>query len=519
MEKQDTTLRDALDLLQRGLMTSLLVAVAMATVALVITQSVAPTFETSVQLLATEDEATIEGIGASLVAAPPVDASAYGAAVESEPVRDSARELTGRPELFEAVDVEVEVVEDRVSSLVNITTIGTDRELVAAAADALAAALVTWDERRAAQLVTMTSARISDQIAALDEQIAGLSERNLEAEAGQLASLEALRLERLTDLRVAQSYANSGVAAISQIEPAPIPLEPTGPNPLRNAIIAFLLGLFMSYGVLSLRNALDTRIKTSDDLAKLSGFPILTELPKRAVRTKALLQEAISYLHTNILFAAPNTSPRVILVTSGRNTDDKSNVALNLAKSFARSEKSVLLIDADLRSPAIATRLKLTDTSYPSLQLYLENPEEPVQPVPLYMDVANQLEVIPTFQPALSPTELLRVGFRPCLERWKTIYDVIVIDSAPLLAVADSLTIAPLCDTLLFSVNVQDTDTKEIEAAVELLGRSNVPVVGFVATEVDVVSQGEVYGYSPVALSGKETAIVPANFDQSRGIS
>lgn len=509
---QDSTLRDALDLLRRGLLLALVVGITMAIIALLISQSLTETYTTETTLLATASPSTVQGIDLSLVTPPPIDAFAYRAAALSKPVLQEAAEIAGVPGLFGQVQIEVSVEEDRLSSLVNISAQGTDPELVATASDALAQALINWDQRRASRLVESTITRISAQVDELDNEIQILTERDLPTEARQLERLLALRSDRQYELSIVRSFADSSVAAIEVVEPAPVPFSPTGPKPLRNALIAFALGLFISYALTSLRNALDTRIKTSEDLARVSNLSVMSELPKRNVRTKAILQEAISYLHTNILFAAPNKPKRVILMTSGRNTEDKSTIALNLAKSFARSEKNVLLIDADLRSPAIASSLDITDTSYPSLQLYLESPDEPLQPVPLYMDLSHQLEVIPSFQPASSPTELLRSGFRECLERWKAMYDVIIIDSAPLLSVADSLTIAPLCDTLLFSVNVQDTDLKEIEAAVDLLGRSNVPVVGLVATEVDELSKGEVYGYSPAYLSGKETAIVPTNF-------
>jgi len=512
---QDSTLRDALDLLRRGLLPALVVGVAMAIIALLISQSLTETYETETTLLATASSSNVQGLDLSLVTPPPIDSFAYKAAALSRPVLDEAVEIAGTSNLFQQVRPEVSVEEDRLSSLIKITTQGTDPETVALAAESMAQALINWDQRRASRLVSSTINRISAQLEELDKEIQILSERDLSSETLQLERLLALRSDRQTDMSIARTYADSSVAAVEIVQPAALPFTPTGPRPLRNALIAFALGLFISYAVTSIRNALDTRIKTSDDLARASNLSIMTELPKRSVRTKAILQEAISYLHTNILFAAPGKQKRIILMTSGRNTDDKSTIALNLAKSFARSEKNVLLIDADLRSPAIASSLDITDTSYPSLQLYLENPDEPLQPVPLYMDLANQLEVIPSFQPASSPTELLRTGFRECLDRWKAMYDVIIIDSAPLLSVADSLTIAPLCDTLLFSVNVQDTDRKEIDAAVELLGRSNVPVVGLVATEVEELSKGEAYGYSPAYLSGKETAIVPANFGKA----
>ena len=515
MERQDPTLRDALTFLKRGLLTALIVATALAVVTYIISQSSERSYDTATTLLATQPEAKVLGLDASLVTAPRVDSTAYEAAAHSSPVREEAASIVGDPNLFEKIQVDVALEEIKFSSLVTLSVQGPNPSLVSEAANALATSLIAWDERRASRLINRTITQLETQFAELDDQIKVLSTLGTPTSSAQIEGLETIRSQRLTDLSIARSFVASGGASIEVLEPAPVPREPSAPRPLLSAIIAFFLGLLSTYGVMGLRGALDTRIKTSGDLAQLSGFPVMTELPKRAVRTKRVLQEAISYLHTNILFAAPNTTSRVILVTSGRNTGEKSNIALNLARSFVRSKKSVLLVDADLRNPSIASTLKISDMSYPSLQLYLESPDQPLQPVPIYMDESHQLEVVPSFQPAMSPNELLRTGLEDCLKRWKTIYDVIVIDSAPLLAVADSLTVAPLCDTLLFSVNVQDTDRREINAAVELLERSNVPVIGFVATEVEDLSQGEAYGYTPATLSTKETAIVSTSFDRS----
>ena len=112
------------------------------------------------------------------------------------------------------------------------------------------------------------------------------------------------------------------------------------------------------------------------------------------------------------------------------------------------------------------------------------------------MNLAQTLDIIPTFRAAPSPTELLSLGFPDCLASWQKDYDVIIIDSAPLLNVADTLTIAPLCTGTVLVASLEDTDPQQIADAVELLQRSGVRIFGLAATFVGRSSARANYRYS-----------------------
>jgi hypothetical protein len=96
-----------------------------------------------------------------------------------------------------------------------------------------------------------------------------------------------------------------------------MPPSPISPRPLRDAALAFVLVFSLVYVVLLLRDALNTKLRDSDELAELSGLPVLAEFPKRMQKTYYLPREATSYLRTNVLSATSSAHPKVILVTSG----------------------------------------------------------------------------------------------------------------------------------------------------------------------------------------------------------
>jgi capsular exopolysaccharide synthesis family protein len=246
-----------------------------------------------------------------------------------------------------------------------------------------------------------------------------------------------------------------------------------------------------------LRSALDTRLRDVDDLAAVSGLPVLASFPKLPSDTRRLPNEAISYLRTNLLFSMAEAQPKVILVTSSSASEGKSSVSLSLAESFVRNNYRTLLVDADLRKPVIAGEYRISqDRKVTPLERWLRNPYGPNQPAIIPIGGRYTLNVIPSFEPTAQAAELLSAGFRESLDSWRKEYDVIIIDSAPVLAVADTLTIAPLCTGTLLVANQQKTDRRQVRAMVELLKRIGVRMIGVVATHVSrEASQGTGYGY------------------------
>jgi capsular exopolysaccharide synthesis family protein len=191
-----------------------------------------------------------------------------------------------------------------------------------------------------------------------------------------------------------------------------------------------------------------------DDLAamRLSDdvLPLVTLLAPRSAGT-----EAYRLLRTAITLMPVSQKHRVISLTSCGPGEGKSTTSLNLAVVLATQSKRVLLIDADLRKPTIAQRLKMPAIDQPGLSRFLSDstvlPEDCIQKVP---EVAG-LDVIPVQEIPPFPSELLGQGRLEQLLAWaRDHYDYVLIDTPPVLLVTDALIIATHCDTLLVVVRI-----------------------------------------------------------------
>src|SRR5690606_32992239 len=316
--------------------------------------------------------------GVSLVTATVIDVTAYQAAATSGPVLTAALGSLGMaaPTANELRDFKrltaVRVENASQSSLIHIAFKNADAEFAAEAANAVAQAMLQWDTQRATQNLQTIVDTLESQIAAVDDEIGQLTATRAEATAAgdsapadveAAARLEfnsardglvALRADRTNQLNAARALITSAVGHLEVLEPAVPSLEPVSPRPTRNAALAFVLGLFLVYGLVLLRDSLDTRFRGADDLVRATGLPVLGEFPRMPNGSRLLPREASSYLRTNVLFATSSSHPKVILVTSAGQSQGKTSVAASLGESFARNDYRTLLIDGDLRKPRLA---------------------------------------------------------------------------------------------------------------------------------------------------------------------
>ncbi|MCA1791786.1 MAG: polysaccharide biosynthesis tyrosine autokinase, partial [Thioalkalivibrio sp.] len=444
-----------------------------------------------------------QSFGTTLVTAPPLDPSAYRAAALSSAQLRTVLQATGTStpttaniaKLRGATEIRVE--NDRNSALFYFSVVADDPDEAAALANAAASALVAWDVQRATSNLQQIIASLESQIASLSDQIAELRRSDV-APQDQLDGRIQLRADRQEQLSYARTLVNSAVGLLDILEPAEPRLAPIAPRPVRSAMLAFVLGLFVVYGLMLLRDALDTRLRDSDDLSRATGLPVLAEFPKIARSSRGLPTEASNYLRTNVMFATADDHPKVLLVTSSMQTEGKTSVASGLAESFARNGHRTLLVDADLRKPMIGQKYGLDAGTSTSLRHWLRDPADAPQPTIIALGSAVSLDIVPSFDADPSPTELLNRGFAAALEHWRTEYDVIVIDSAPVLPVADTLTIASLCSGTLLVASADQTDRRRLAATVSLLRRIGVRLIGVVATNLASgadTADGYGYGY------------------------
>ena len=487
------TLQELVRFFLRGSIPALLAATVLAAAVFFLSRSWPPTYEARATILAVQSNPDLRSFGVSIVTVPVLDVSAYRKAALSTPVLAEAMRILGtsNPELSaiagfrEGLRVETEPARD--SSLIDISVKGDSPEQAAAKANALALALIDWDRGRATENLIRLINALEQQIELLNQQIRSLEVPG--APAGQLEDRIGLRDQQQIQLTYARTVRDSAIGLLSVIEPGLPPTSPIAPRPALNSAVAAVLAVFLIYGLLLVRDALDTRLKSSDDLTRISGLPVIAEFPKLRPGNLRLPRDMSDYLRTNILLESKKSRSRIILVTSANTGEGASGVAMALAESFVNSNHHTLLIDANLRKPTLTREYKIDRGNHRSLSRYLEDASEPYVPVKVAINDSVSLDLIPSFGPVPSPTNLLSQGFRERLDKWRKQYDAIVIDSAPILPVADTLTIAPLSSGVVLTVNFERTNHRSLRKAVETLQRLGVGIIGLVATDTRETSR------------------------------
>ena len=496
----EPTLKDLIDLLRRGFWLAVLAALLAAGGTYVVIREVPPTYQATATLVASAQDPNQRDFGTTLVTAPALDVATYRSAITSRPVLTEAyRELHA---LGEETPTSVEVArsmgpitvraEDaRVSSILRVQAQANDPLRARDIANAVAAAAVRWDEQRATRSLETIIASLNAQLASIDLELEAATE------ATPIEGLLRTRGELQLQLSSARALRTAAVGRLELLEPAEAPFGSIAPRPMRSAGIAGMFAVMAVYGLLLLRSALDTRVRSVEALGRLTGVPVLAEFPRVATGRRGVSPEAASHLRSAIGFATADKHPKVLLVTSAITGHGKSTVSIALAESFARLHYRTLLIDADLRKPVLGVEYGLDLERVVSLRKTLMDPDQLLDPVTIDFGRGIQLDLIPSFEAVLGPSELLSARMPALLTLVRERYDVIVIDSAPVLPVSDSLAIAPHCMGVLITVSVPAIDRRDLASTVDLMRRVGVPILGTVATNLPRSHrQAQRYGYS-----------------------
>ncbi len=313
--------------------------------------------------------------------------------------------------------------------------------------------------------------------------------------ANAVASRFAGAVERLETPR------ESSVAPVSLgvTERATVPTAPVSPNGPLNLAAGLLVGLLGGAALITLLETLDTTVKTSRALAELTALPVLGEIPldrgapehplARAGAAHTQRAEAFRRLRTNLQFAQVDERPRVLVVTSPMAGEGKTGTASNLAVSLAEAGVSTCLVDADLRRPCVARTFGLVqDAGLTTVLIGRAGIDDVTQRGPGGLAVLTSGAVPP------NPTELLasdRMGevLRELADR----YEAVIVDTAPLLPVADTVGLAPLAQGVLLVVRAQKTGREQIATATQALRTVGVRTLGVVFSMVPV-RRAESYG-------------------------
>ncbi|MFG2869398.1 polysaccharide biosynthesis tyrosine autokinase [Streptomyces sp. NPDC048338] len=308
-------------------------------------------------------------------------------------------------------------------------------------------------------------------------------------------------VERLETPRAVVATGRETAAPISPVtlgvtQEAAVPTVPVSPRPLLNLLVGLLGGLLLGVALAALRETLDTTVKTADALGELTALPPLatipfdSEAPDHPVTvgeaSHSPRAEAFRRLRTNLQFAQVGDRPRIISVTSSLPGEGKTNTAANLAVSLARAGISTCLVDADLRKPCVARTFGLVqDAGLTNVLIGQATAEDVMQQAPAGLAVLAGGPMPP------NPTELLssaRMG--EVLRELAAAYEIVVVDTAPLLPVADTVGLAPLTDGTLLVVRAGKTSREQVRAAVDALRNVGARTLGTVFSMAEAAKGG-----------------------------
>jgi len=323
-------------------------------------------------------------------------------------------------------------------------------------------------------------------------------------------------LQRYKEIGVAGGI---GVAPVSIVDRADTPTFPFKPNLLMNLLFGlgagFLAGIAGAVGL----EILNDTIKTRDDVRKKLALPCLGAVPKTAARDTfvedlknptSLVSESYSAIVAALRFSTEAGMPKVLLVTSTRSGEGKSSSALALAQNFARREKSVLLIDSDLRKPAFRASnekvgLSKLLTADDTLRQHVLETQHP------------NLSLLPSGPVPPNPADLLSTGrIRKLIAEAEEQFDLVVIDGPPTVGLADSPLLAAAAGNVLFVVESGKTRTRSAVEALNRLEATGAHILGATLSKATAdggygynrYGYGYGYGYGQGKVEKKRTEIL-----------
>lgn len=268
--------------------------------------------------------------------------------------------------------------------------------------------------------------------------------------------------------------------------PAKVPAAPVEPRIQLHLGLGLVAGLIISIGLAVLRDMLDNTVKNEAELSRLADLPVLGMVPwdKAAAISPLSFRadphggraESFRQVRTNLQYIDVDHPPGVIAVTSALPGEGKTHAALNLAFAIAETGQRVCLIEADLRRPTLGRALGVVgEVGLTSVLTGQADIASVVQAV------GDKLGVITSGQIPPNPSELLDSdAFRSTLGEVRDMTDVVVIDTAPLLPVADGAQIAALADATLLAVRANKTTREQLARALATLRNVAVKPVGTV---------------------------------------
>jgi succinoglycan biosynthesis transport protein ExoP len=339
--------------------------------------------------------------------------------------------------------------------------------------------------------------QINDTNLAIEKTSDQAQKLQLEARLTEYRRLYSNLVTNFEQLRLAEAQTSTNIFVS---EPANVQLEPVSPKTIRNTVLAVLVGLLLAAGTILAVDLLDDSIRNPEDIRKKFFLPILGMIashqiidgkPISLVQPRSPITESFRALRTNLTYSSVDRPLRRILITSSTPQEGKTTISANLTVVLAQGEKKAILIDADLRRPTVHKKFGLMNRLGLS-SLFLRSLEN----IPATIQSAGipGLSVMTSGSIPPNPAELLTSHrMVEILDRLNQDFDLIVIDTPPVLTVTDAVSLAPGMDGVIVVVKPGFTKESALKQTLEHLRNVNARVLGVVLNEVNPRSRK--YGY------------------------
>ncbi|UUM28134.1 polysaccharide biosynthesis tyrosine autokinase [Acinetobacter colistiniresistens] len=372
--------------------------------------------------------------------------------------------------------------------------------------------------------------QIDAQVTELNKKIADLNNRLT-----QLPETQRLYLQLYRDVKVntelytslLNSYqqlkiANAGeIGNVRIIDTAVEPVKPIKPRKLIVLILSIFVGGFIGVLIALIRKMFQTGVKDSAQIENEFDLPVYATVPRSPIQetrmsilkkkksipilavkhSDDIAIESLRSIRTAIHFALSSAKNNIIMISGPAPEVGKSFVSTNLATIFAQSNKRVLLIDADMRRGYMHKYFNLEVTPGLSELLSQQVSLEHV----LHKTNVENLDVISRGKSPTNPSEMLSsTFFKELLETLSPLYDHIIIDTPPVLAVTDGIIISQYAGVNLMIARYAKSQMKELELSVNRFEQAGVKVNGFILNDIQRSSAGGGYNYAYAYTAQKD---------------
>lgn len=377
---------------------------------------------------------------------------------------------------------------------------------------------------RELDVATTNEKMLRDRLTAQEQQVFGSSEKGAQLQFAR-SEYDANRLlydglqQRLQEAGIMAGLHSTSIHIVDSADP---PIKPSSPRKSLNIAVGLGGGLMVGLILALTLEAFDTNLKTMTDIEQTLQLPLLAAIPSvdadsllpskfresavaKGSASWSRIAEALRGMRTSILLSSPGAPPKVLMITSTRPAEGKSSVSTLMAITFALNGSKVLLIDSDMRRPSVHLRFRIGKGL--GLSSVLSGKTSYKDAITEWADLPN-LHILTSGPVPPLPSELL--GSRQMedmIERLRTEYDYVLIDTPPVLAVTDASIVARLTDAAILIIRYGAIQRHVVQRCIDVLDRSGAHLLGVVinAVNFNAPEYSEYYGRKYDQYYGERT--------------